>query len=102
MFRVFYGEGNQRTDSAPHHVPGSGSNGHGAHRHRGAVPEITERLAMCRHVRGQRFLLSAPVRDPGQERICHPRCGAALRGRHRSSASVSDGQRRRVHQLDVR
>ena len=34
--------------------------------------------------------------------ICHPRCGAALRGRHESSASVSDGQQRRVHQLDVR
>ena len=32
----------------------------------------------------------------------HPRCGAALRGRHESPASVSDGQRRRVHQLDVR
>ena len=52
--------------------------------------------------RFQRFSLPAPVRDPGQERIFHPRCGAALRCRHGSSASASDGQQRRVHQLDVR
>ena len=63
MFRVFNGKGNPRVDSSPHHVPGSGPNGHGAHRHRGAVPRITGRLARCRHVRGQRFSLPAPVRD---------------------------------------
>ena len=81
-------EGNPRADSAPHHVPGSGSNGHGAHRHRGTIPGITGRLAMCRHVHGQRFSLPAPVRDPGPECICHSRCGETFCGRHGSSASV--------------
>ena len=38
--------------------------------------------------RFQRFSLPVPVRDPGQERICHPRCGEAIRGQHGSSASV--------------
>ena len=81
MFRVFNGEGHPRADPAPHHVPGSGSTGHGSHRHGGTVPEIIRRLALRRHVRGQRFPLSAPVRDPGEERIGHPRCGTYLRGR---------------------
>ena len=86
----------------PHHtVPGSGSHGHGAHRHRGTILGVTRRLAMCRHVRGQRFLLPAPVRGPGQERICHPRWGKTSRGRHGSSTGVQDRQRRRVHQLDI-
>ena len=50
MFRVLNGEGNPRADSAPHHVPGSDSNGYGAHRNRGTIPGITGRLAICRHV----------------------------------------------------
>ena len=53
-------------------------------------------------IRGQRFSLPVPVRDAGQERIYHPWCDAPFRGRHGSSASISDGQRRLVHQLDVR
>ena len=60
IFRVFNGEGNPRADSAPHHVPGSGSNEHGAHRQRETVPGITGTLAMCRHVREQRFSLPGP------------------------------------------
>ena len=75
-----------RADFAPRHVPGSGSNRYGSHRHRGTIPGITGRLAMCRHVREQRFSLPAPVWGPGQKRICHPRCGETFRGRHESSA----------------
>ena len=40
MLRVFDGKGHPRADTAPHHVPGSGSTRHGPHRHRGAVPGI--------------------------------------------------------------
>ena len=40
------------------------------------------RFARYRQVHGQRFSLRVPVRDAGQEHICHPRCGAAFRGRH--------------------
>ena len=42
--------------------------------------------AVCRHVRGQRFTHPAPVRRPGQERICHSRCGEKFRGRLGSPA----------------
>ena len=101
MFLMFNGEGDPRIDTAPHHVPGSGSTGHGLHRHRGTVPGIIRRLALRRHVRGQRFSLPAPIRDPGQERIRHSRCGAAVCGRHGTSARIPDGQRHRVHQLGV-
>ena len=90
MLSMFDGKGNPRADTAPHYVPGSGCSQHGPHRHRGAVPGIIGRLVI-RHVCGQRFPLPAPVRDPGQERIGHPRCGAAVWGRHGSSASVLDG-----------
>ena len=82
MFWMFNGEGDPRIDTAPHHVPGSGSTGYGPHRHRGTVPGIIGRRALRRHVRGQRFSLPAPIRDPGQERIRHSRCGAAVCGRH--------------------
>ena len=54
----------------------------------GIIPGITGRLAICRHVRGQRFSLPAPVRGPGQERIYHSRCGKTFRRRHGSSASI--------------
>ena len=91
MLRVFDGKGYPRADTAPHHVPGNVSTRHGPHRHRGAVPGIIGRLVIRRHVRGQRFPRPALVRDPGQERIGHPRCGAAVCGRHESSASVPDG-----------
>ena len=59
MFWMFNGEGDPRIDTAPHHVPGSGSTGHGPYRHRGTVPGIIGRLALRRHVRGQRFSLPA-------------------------------------------
>ena len=78
MLRVFNGKGHPRADTAPHHVPASGSTRHGPHRHHGAVPGSIGRLAIRRHIRGQRFPLPAPVRDPGQERIGHPRYGAAV------------------------
>ena len=91
MLRMFDGKGRPRADTAPHHIPGSGCTRHGQHRHRGAVPGIIGGLAIRRHVRGQRFPLPASVRDPGQERIGHPRCGAAVCSRHGSSSSVPDG-----------
>ena len=75
MFRVLNGEEDPRADSTPHHVPSRGSHGHGAHLHRGTIPGITGRFAMCHHVRGQHFSLPAPVRVLGQERICHSPCG---------------------------
>ena len=56
MFRVFDVKGHLRADTAPHHVPGSGSTRHAPHRHRGTVG----RLATRRHVRGQRFPLQRP------------------------------------------
>ena len=86
----------------PHHTTCNGSHGHSVHRHRGIIPRIFGRLVKCRHVRGQRFSLPAPVRDTGQERICHSRCGETFRGRHGSSASIQTRQRCQVHQLDVR
>ena len=64
MFRVLNGEGNPYADSAQHHILGIGSHWHGAYR--GTIPGITGGLAICHHVRGQRFSLPAPVRDPGQ------------------------------------
>ena len=63
MLEVFDGQGHPRADTAPHHVPGRGSTRHGPHRHRGTVPGILGRLAVRRHVCGQRFTLSAPIRD---------------------------------------
>ena len=50
MFRVLNGKGDLRADSLPHHVPGSGSNRDGAHRHSGTISGITGRLVICRHV----------------------------------------------------
>ena len=71
MFRVFYGEGNLRADPAPHHVPGSGSNGHGTHRQRGTVPGITARLSICRHVHdsASRFQRPYGTRDKSASAI---------------------------------
>ena len=60
MLRVFDGKGHLRADTAPHHVPGSGSTRHAPHRHRGTVPGIIGRLATRRHVCGQRFPLQRP------------------------------------------
>ena len=47
--------------------------------------------------RFQRFSLPAPIRDTGQERIRHSRCGAAVCGSHGTSTRIPDGQRHRVH-----
>ena len=91
MLGVFDGQGRPRTDTAPHHVPGRGPTRPGPHRHRGTVPGILGRLAVRRHVCGQRFPLSAPILDTGQERIGHIRSGAAVRYRHGSSTGIPDG-----------
>ena len=39
MLRVFDGKGHPRADTAPYHVPRSGSTRPGPHRHRRSVPE---------------------------------------------------------------
>ena len=91
MLGVFDGQGHPRVDTAPHHTPGRGFTRPGPHRHRGTVPGILGRLAVRRHVCGQRFPLSAPIRDTGQERIGHPRSSAAVCCRHGSSAGIQDG-----------
>ena len=91
MFGVFDGQGHPRTDTALHHVAGKGPTRPGPHCHRGTIPGILGRLAVRLHVCGQRFPLSAPIRDTGHECIGNPRSDAVVRCRHGSSTGIQDG-----------
>ena len=85
VFRVFASEADPRSHSAQQDGTDASANETEQYRYRRNFPGVTWGLTVCKHVRGQRLLPPATLRNSRHERAHHSYRREALRGGHGGS-----------------